>query len=183
MQTQFSSGLGSAMHQVAQLIQVRSQVGAPRQVFFVGAGGFDTHSTQLDAHAQMLRDLSSGLFCFKQAAEELGVWNNVVLLTLSEFNRTLMANSSAGSDHAWGGHHIVMGGPVQGGAIHGTFPTLELGGPDDVDSTGRLLPTTSLTQILAELATWFGVPASSIASFLPNLINFQSPSIGFIRAS
>ncbi len=183
LQTQFSPGVGSALQQVAQLIQVRDKVGAPRQVFFVGLGSFDTHATQLDYHAQLLKNLSSGLSSWKQAAEELGIWNNVVLLTLSDFNRTLMANSSGGSDHAWGGHQIVMGGPVQGGSVYGTFPTLELGGPDDVDTVGRLLPTTSLTQVLAELASWFGVPASSIASLLPNLINFQSPSVGFIRAS
>ena len=116
-------------------------------------------------------------------AQELNIWNNMVGLTLSDFNRTLQPNSTGGSDHAWGSHQIVFGGPVSGGNIFGTFPILMLAGPDDIDGEGRLLPTTSLTQVGAESALWFGVPSSSLPQVFPNLANLSNPKVGFIKSS
>ena len=78
--------------------------------------------------------------------------------TASDFGRTLSSNGD-GSDHGWGSHHFVVGGAVNGGRFHGVLPATAVNGPDDVGQ-GRLLPTTSVDQFGAALASWFGVPAT-----------------------
>ena len=83
-------------------------------------------------------------------------------------------------DHAWGGHHLVMGGAVHGGQIYGQFPTFELGGPDDTDTRGRWIPTTSIDQYGATLCSWFGIPDSAMNSVFPNLPNFSKRNLGFV---
>ena len=68
---------------------------------------------------------------FHDALQALGMWEQVVTFTASDFNRTFTPNSTdparAGSDHAWGGHTVVMGGPVNGGNFYGQFPSLKTG--------------------------------------------------------
>jgi len=110
----------------------------------------------------------------------MGLANEVTTFTMSEFNRVLEPNSAAGSDHGWGGHTIVMGGAVKGGNIYGTYPTLELGGPNDCDVNGRWIPTTSTSQFAATLASWFGVSAANLPVVLPYLSNFTTQNLGFV---
>jgi uncharacterized protein (DUF1501 family) len=112
--------------------------------------------------------------------QELGVYNDVTLFTASDFSRTLQYNGSLGTDHAWGGHHFAVGGAVKGGKVYGEFPNLELNGPNDLDGTGRWVPTTALSQYAATLASWFGVPAANLPSILPGLSNFSSSNVGFV---
>jgi uncharacterized protein (DUF1501 family) len=99
---------------------------------------------------------------------------------MSDFARTFLPDSTSGSDHAWGSHHLVMGGAVKGGDFYGTWPTLALGGPDDAGSEGRWIPTTSLDQYGATLAKWFGVPTAALPSVFPNLKNFTNQTLGFV---
>ena len=181
LQTKFPSNyLGQQLQQVAQVIAARSALGVQRQIFFVSYGGFDTHADQLPQQVQLLTDVSQSMSAFFQAAQELGVANQVTAFTLSEFSRTLEPGSNGGSDHAWGSHQLILGGAVQGNQIYGTFPTLALGGPDDADQNGRWIPTTALDQYAATLATWFGVPAVNLPSIFPNLTNFPSSNLGFM---
>jgi uncharacterized protein (DUF1501 family) len=86
---------------------------------------------------------------------------------------------SSGSDHAWGNHHIVLGGAVQGG-IYGTLPTFALGGPDDANDRGVWIPTISTSQFGATLGKWFGATPENLAWAFPNLIDFPTSDIGFM---
>jgi uncharacterized protein (DUF1501 family) len=104
----------------------------------------------------------------------------VTTFTMSDFSRTFQPNSNTGSDHAWGSHHIVLGGAVKGGQMYGTFPTLALAGPDDSGSNGRWVPTTGSVQYAATLAQWFGVSQAQLPIIFPNIGNFGSNNLGFV---
>jgi uncharacterized protein (DUF1501 family) len=172
--------LSQQLRQVAQVISARSSLGMGRQIFFVSAGGFDTHSDQLLQQVQLLSEISQAMSTFYQATQELGVADQVTTFTLSEFNRTLQPGTNAGTDHAWGSHQLILGGAVKGNNVYGTFPTLALGGPDDAGSNGRWIPTTALDQYGATLASWFGVSDANLPSVFPNLVNFPTSNLGFM---
>jgi uncharacterized protein (DUF1501 family) len=183
LKTQFpntSLGLGTQLQQVAQIIQVQSYLGMSRQIFFVSLGGFDTHANETATLNTLYAELSAALAAFYNATQELGVAQNVVTFTESDFSRTFQPTTTDGSDHAWGSHHLVLGGAVQGGQIYGQFPTFQLGGPDDTDVRGRWIPTISIEQYGATLCSWFGIPASTFAAIFPNLVNFSTSSLGFL---
>jgi uncharacterized protein (DUF1501 family) len=182
LQTQFptTNAFGAQLKQVAQMMQVHAALGVKRQIFFVGAGNFDTHGAQLQLQAKLLSQLSPALSAFYNATVELGLASQATTFTCSDFSRAFQPNSAAGSDHAWGGHHIIMGGAVQGGKMYGKFPTLALGGPDDSDKNGRWIPTTSSSQYAATLAQWFGVSTADLPYVLPSLGNFSQATLGFL---
>lgn len=151
-----------------------------RQIFFVKMGGFDTHSDQLNEHPGLLREISMGMWKFQKALEELGHEKKVTTFSMSDFGRT-MSNNGGGTDHAWGGHHFVMGGAgdktsgsLNGGNMIGTPPDLTLDGPDDYSNKGRIIPTIAQDQLNATICQWFGVDQSLISTLFPNVSNFES---------
>jgi uncharacterized protein (DUF1501 family) len=175
-----NSYLGGQLKQVAKIIQVRAALGLQRQIFFVSTGGFDTHSDQLPQQDSLFRDISQSMNAFYQATVEMGVGPQVTSFTMSDFGRTFQPDTTAGTDHAWGSHHMIVGGAVKGGDMYGTFPTLALSGPDDASDEGRWIPTTSLDQYGATLAQWFGVAPADLPSIFPNLPNFSNPTLSFV---
>jgi len=183
LQTTFpATSLGSQLQQIAQIIQVRSQLGVTRQIFFVSLGSFDTHSAQLDHQNVLFPEVSQAIDAFYNATVEMGVQNQVTTFTASDFGRTFQPNSTNGSDHAWGSHQLVVGGSVKGGDLYGQFPTLQLSGPDDAIDRGVWIPSTAIDQYGATLASWFGVGASDLGSVFVNLANFSTTDLGFMTS-
>lgn len=195
------------LRMAVRLIRGRNFLGNKRQIFFVSMGGYDTHQNQVSdsgtnqnvGHNRLMGDLDKSLKGFHDAlaavstAENLlgaGLWNNVTLFTNSDFTRTLNPNGSvqeSGTDHAWGGHQIVMGGAVNGQRIFGNFPNLAISSGLDVDnssnSRGRWIPTLSVEQLGSDVAKWFmssgsqflpGLSSSQLGTIFPNLGRFQT---------
>ncbi len=173
-----ASSLAGQLEAVARLISVRDRLQMQRQVFLVGIGGFDTHDNQNQLQPGLLGDISDSLAAFQSALLEIGAAGEVVTFTQSDFGRTLTSNGD-GTDHGWGAHQLVLGGPVAGRDIYGTMPRLEIGGPDDATG-GRIIPTQSVDQYGATLLRWFGLTEPQIDQALPNLRNFAVRDLGFV---
>src|ERR1700734_1508951 len=182
LQTVFpaNNGLGAQLQQIAQIIQVRAALGVQRQIFFAGIGNFDTHAAQVALQSTLLAEISPAIAAFYQATQEMAIQFSVTSFTMSNFSRSCQPNSNTGSDHAWGSHHIVIGGAVKGGKMYGAFPTLALGGPDDSGSNGRWVPSTGSVQYAATLAQWFGVTPAQLPTIFPNIASFPTDSLGFV---
>ncbi len=177
--------LGNQLKMAARLISTSAAFGLKRQVFFCQVGGYDLHAAQVNtadpltgAHATLFTQLSQALSAFYNATVELGVANQVTAFTSSDFGRTYSSNGD-GSDHGWGSHHLVVGGAVRGTDIYGRMPVLTIGGPEDT-GRGRWIPSTSVDQYAATLATWFGVSATDLPTVLPNIGRFPASNLGFL---
>ncbi len=204
-----NTSLGNQLLQVARLIKLKDTLGMKRQIFFCSLGGFDTHTNQTGAQPQMpgggggasgnqgalLTQLSQAMRAFYDEMVAQGISDKITTFTLSDFTRTFQPSGSGtgtvGTDHAWGGHGLIMGGSVIGKKFYGSmrpdgtgvpfgYPTLQLSGPDDTDTRGRWIPTTAVDQYAATLATWYGLAPSDIATVFPNLSRFSTSNLGFM---
>jgi len=173
-----NTSLGTQVREVSRLIRLRSERGPGRQVFFCSLGGWDTHAAQDGTHTNLLQQLSQAMAAFHSATIEIGLADKVTTFTQSEFNRTMQTNGS-GTDHAWGGHQLVVGGGVKGG-IYGELPTFALGGPDDANTRGVWIPRISTSQFGATLGRWFGASTSELQWAFPNLTQFPNFDVGFM---
>lgn len=176
-----AGGLAAQLRMVARLISARNLLGHKRQVYFVSQGGYDFHDMLVENQALRLGELSDAMAAFYAATVEMGVANSVTTFTASDFGRGLQSNGR-GSDHGWGGHHFILGGAVKGNKLYGSWPTVALGGPEDLGQ-GRLVPTTSVDRYAATLATWFGVSAANLPTVLPNVTRFATAAnagLGFL---
>ena len=158
---------------VSKIIEARTALSMNRQIFFVERGGWDHHNELLAPQSNLFIELNEAIEIFWTAIQSMGLQNNVVLYTASDFGRTLTSNGS-GSDHAWGGNHFIISGSANGGEIYGVYPDLALNNSSTDLGRGRILPTTSVDQYMAELAYWYGVPNSEISTVIPNINNFSS---------
>ena len=183
--------LGRQLKQVALLIKACTDATAginmKRQIFFTQLGGFDTHSAEIGGQGGLLTQVSQAISAFYAATVELGVQDKVTTFTMSDFGRTLQPAGTGvnvvGTDHAWGNHHLIVGGSVLGHTLYGAYPTLALGGPDDSDGSGprgRWIPTTSVEQYAATLATWYGLSSADLSAVFPLISRFATPNLGFL---
>ncbi|HEX4824418.1 MAG TPA: DUF1501 domain-containing protein [Candidatus Polarisedimenticolaceae bacterium] len=174
LQTQFSNtSLSRKFRMIAMTIAAREALCMKRQTFFIDWGGWDMHDEVILNQSTMLPIVSHALSEFHAALVELGVSDAVTTFTASDFGRTLTSNGR-GSDHAWGGNHIVMGPAIPGGDLYGSYPSLYAG--NDLDTgRGRLIPTTSVDEYFAQLAVWFGVSTADLDVILPNIGRFWTP--------
>jgi uncharacterized protein (DUF1501 family) len=187
-----STSIGRQLLQVARLIKASTDptagINMKRQIFFVQIGGFDTHSAQLNGQGTLLQQLSQAINAFFNATVELGLQDKITLFTMSDFSRTLQPSGTGaaqvGSDHAWGNHQLIVGGAVQGHTLYGAYPNITPGGPDDTDGgaspRGRWIPTTSIEQYAATLATWYGLSSADLTAVFPLIGHFSSSNLGFL---
>ena len=181
------SVLGQQLLTVAKVISIQSALGINRQVFFCQLGGFDTHGAQIGNQDPLLQDLSQSVNAFYTClSQELGADKDVVTFTASEFGRTLQPNGERGYGPCLGQsslrdrHGREQGGSLKGGQFFGQFPSLVLGGDNDANGRGTLIPTTSVEQYAATIATWFGVTAQNLATVVPYIGNFPTANLGFL---
>jgi uncharacterized protein (DUF1501 family) len=180
-----TNSLAVQLQTVARMIAAAPTLGTKRQVFFVSLGGWDTHDFQNSTQSNNLAKVAHAMSYFDSALGNIGGVNMrpaVTTFTASDFSRTFTTNGD-GTDHAWGGHHFVMGGSVVGGDIYGQYPTLgtDLGAFQNPDMTGAaLVPTTSVDQYGATLGRWMGVSESNLDTIFPNLGNFGSRGLAFL---
>lgn len=201
-----NNSLGNQLKQIAKIISfIKStpSLGVKRQIFFASMGGFDTHTNQgnyiegnpagsTGGQLGLLSQISQAVGSLYRATVELNLEQNVTIFTSSDFSRTFVpGGGNTGTDHAWGSHQFVVGGAVNGGDFYGTYPSLVVGTdnpPDDVSvdtdngsgARGRWVPTTSVDQYAATLATWYGLSPSDLGIVFPNLSNFTVQNLGFV---
>jgi uncharacterized protein (DUF1501 family) len=187
-----STSISRQLLQVARLIKASTDPAAginmKRQIFFVQIGGFDTHSQQIGGQGNLLLQLSQAINAFYNATVELGLQDKVTLFTMSDFSRTLQPSGTGaaqvGSDHAWGNNQLIVGGAVLGHTLYGTYPNITPGGPDDTDGgsspRGRWIPTTSIEQYAATLASWYGLSSADLSAVFPLISHFSTSNLGFL---
>ncbi|HEX2092067.1 MAG TPA: DUF1501 domain-containing protein, partial [Longimicrobiaceae bacterium] len=137
---------GRALRQIAQL--VKADVGV--EIAFADIGGWDTHFAQGGANGQLARrlgELGQGL---RALHDDLGErMEDVVILTMSEFGRTVAENGSGGTDQGHANCMLVLGGETRGGKVYGDWPGLER----ETLYEGRdLAVTTDFRDVFAEVA-------------------------------
>ena len=118
-QTYGDDNFGKGFKQISQLIGASPST----RVVYFSAGGFDTHSRQLDTHAKLLENFSNAVLSFQREMEGIGKADKVVVLVFSEFGRRVGENASQGTDHGAAAPMFLIGGKVKGG-IHGSKPDL-----------------------------------------------------------
>jgi uncharacterized protein (DUF1501 family) len=139
--------LGQGLAQVAEL--VKADLGV--EVAFLETSGWDHHAAEGGATGQLaarLRDLGASLAAFYRELGPRG--DDVVLVTLTEFGRTVRENGNRGTDHGHGSVALVLGGGVRGGRVHGRWPGL---GPSSLYEGRDLAVTTDFRDLLGELLT------------------------------
>ena len=188
-----NTSLGRQLKQVALLIKACTDptagINMKRQIFFTQIGGFDTHSAEIGGQGNLLTQVSQAINAFYAATVELGVQDQVTTFTMSDFGRTFQPAgtgvTTVGTDHAWGNNQLIVGGAVLGHTLYGTYPTLRLGGPDDTDGgaspRGRWIPTSSVEQYAATLATWYGLSSADLTAVFPLIGRFATPNLGFLQ--
>ena len=139
-------GLGRQLRQVAQLI--KADVGL--EIAFTDIGGWDTHRQQGATQGQLANRFTEFGGALAAFAQDLGDrLEDVVVLTMSEFGRTVEENGSGGTDHGHANASMVLGGAVNGGKVLGEWPGLD---PDQRYEGRDLAITTDFRQLFAEVA-------------------------------
>ncbi len=151
-QTDFPEGaFGNAMKTACQVVANQAGVAVVR----VTLNGFDTHSAQTGTQERLLGELANGLVALKSALDELGRWNNTLVLTYAEFGRRPKENLSLGTDHGTASVHFAAGGQVAGG-FYGEQPSL-----GQLSADGNPAFAIDFRSAYATvLERWWGVPSA-----------------------
>jgi uncharacterized protein (DUF1501 family) len=165
--------LGRSLRQISQLIKA----GVGLEIAFAEAGGWDTHTNQGIAQnpaqgqlGNLLRDFGAAIAAF---GTDLGKrMDDVVVITMSEFGRTVRENGSRGTDHGHGNAMLVLGNSVKGGKVYGDWKGLK---PDQLNEGRDLAVTTDFRDVFAESA-YKHMGAKDLAKIFPN---YNATKAGF----
>jgi uncharacterized protein (DUF1501 family) len=163
-----TSDISRQLLRAARMIEARGTLGHAKQTFFVSQGGYDTHTNELATHNTLYADLAMALAGFYNAMKALGLANNVTAFTMSDFGRVFKPNSNGGSDHAWGSNHLVLGSALASRKVHGAYPDMAFGGPDDAYTDGRWIPSIAVEEYIGAIAQWYGVSTTDMPYVFPN---------------
>ena len=166
--------LGNSLRQIAQLIKA----GVGLEIAFTEVGGWDTHVNQGNARGQLanrLQEFSSAIAAFHQ---DLGQrMDDVVVMTMSEFGRTVKENGNRGTDHGHANAMLVLGNSVRGGQVYGKWPGLK----NDQLFEGRdLALTTDFRDVFGEVAARH-LGATDLKSVFPRYAISESSFKGLFR--
>jgi uncharacterized protein (DUF1501 family) len=173
-----TSDVSRQLLRAARMIAARGTLGHTKQTFLISQGGYDTHANQLPTHNALYSDLALALAGFYAAMKSLGLQDNVTAFTMSDFGRVFRGNASGGTDHAWGSNHLVIGGALANGKVHGRYPDLTFGGPEDASNDGRWIPSIATEEYVGAIAQWYGVSSSDLPYVFPNWTNWNGGGRG-----
>jgi len=170
-----SSHLGRQLSTIAKLIKTRDGRKTDRDFFYAQIGGFDTHGGQDASLNTRLRGINGALSSFVREMKAQEMWDNVAIVFVSEFGRTLKANTGNGTDHAWGGNHFIASGDLKGGQIFGEYPDdLTDSGDQIVGRGGVVIPSTPWEALWNGVAEWLGLDTDNdLETVLPNRAPFE----------
>lgn len=165
---------GDRLKQLAQLI--KSDVGV--EIAFTDIGGWDTHINQGAGQGQLagrLTEFGQGVAAFYTDLKDYA--DDLVVLTMTEFGRTVKENGNRGTDHGHASAMFVLGGPIKGGQIYGNWPGLQ---PSQLHEGRDLAVTTDFRDVFAEIAQGH-LRATNVAAIFPGYRISSSNFKGLLR--
>jgi len=173
-----TTNAGKQFSMTARLLKAHTKRGTDRDVFYIDVGGYDNHVDLKYWQKIRFEELDPALDAFRQEMKAQGKWDDVVVVAVTDFARTLTPNSSRGSDHAWGGNLFAMGGKVRGKRILGTHTIGDWYKDENGDmkhtgpltlSRGRIIPTLSYNAVWNGVSQFMGIPDDGTLDYvLPN---------------
>lgn len=149
----FGSSIRTAMEALAANDFIGNGIAAIRLTL----NGFDTHQNQPDRHAALLAQFATGMTAMRDALVELGRWDRTLIVTYSEFGRSVRENDNLGTDHGTAAAHFVAGGRVRGG-LYGEAPRVAR-----IDGNGNLPVGVDFRRIYATvLGSWWGLDSRAV---------------------
>ncbi len=141
---------------------VKSKINIP--VIKISQKGYDTHSNQLSRQNLLLKDFDDAIGSFVDELQKEGLFDDVLIVTYSEFGRRVKENGSFGTDHGTASSHFVIGGSVKGG-MHGKTPSLE-----KLNKNNLIYTTHYRSYYNTILTKWFGNKENQFNSY--DILNF-----------
>jgi uncharacterized protein (DUF1501 family) len=170
------SEMSRQLEQVAKAIRLDVNLAkVERAAYHTTKFGWDSHGTI--NYDTIFKDMNDGIEDFVADIKQQGLWNNVTIVLISEFGRTLTSNS-VGTDHGWGGHYFVMGGAVRGKQMLGKFPNrLDALHSEEDAGRGRFIPTTPFESMWNGVAEWWGINEHERTKIMPLMRNFPNKTM------
>jgi len=174
-----TDAISKKFESAATWIKSRAERNVERELIFIQHPGWDHHDVnELNNLETKLAELNGALTAFVAELKTQNVWDDVVIMSGSDFGRTLTPNSRGGTDHAWAGNSFMMGGGIKGGIIHGKYPTDFSEDGDWNIGRGRLIPTLPNEAPWQAVSQWMGATDSKDLDYiLPNRKSFDACSL------